>query len=145
MVNRAGQWQTHLLILHNILCEIFLYNRPDLILISCASFRFTGQQLDSRCDVRKKAAPVAALSGPLHLPQPPQEQVPVRLRRHYRLDWPSGGFSTRRQTPLNEQTHYGRADYAIYTTVCPIIAIRHLIRPLSCYRFPRSCFISRAE
>lgn len=61
---------------------------------SCSPFRFTGQQLGSRCDVRKEAAPAAALSGPLHLPQPPQEQVPVRLWRHHRLDWPSGGFST---------------------------------------------------
>lgn len=63
-----------------------IFKNTHLILCLCFSPRFSRQQLDSWCNIRKEVAPSAALSGPLFLPQPPQKQVPMRFWCHYRLD-----------------------------------------------------------
>lgn len=62
------------------------------LISSRLSLRLAGQQLDRGRHVREEAAPAAALAGPQHLPQPPQEQVSVRIRHHHRLARQLGGF-----------------------------------------------------
>lgn len=55
-----------------------------LLLLGFAS-RCDQQQLGRRSDAGEEAPPTSSLPGALLLPEPPEEQIPLRLRRRDRL------------------------------------------------------------